>query len=162
MKIKKLSNLISAGLFLVALVLWFSVKAITTDVGLGLTSSYSFIDLTFGKSQTVLGVSVELFKFSVLNALGLLFIVLGLLITSYNLISTRKIKSDKTGYSILVFGLLALIVIFLTKNFAVIPDVEFGEVGEALSQYNYTIGAILTAIFAGGAGIIGGLNSILK
>lgn len=47
---KKLLNVVSAGLFLVAAILWFALPAIARTEP---SNSYSFVNLTFGKKEVV-------------------------------------------------------------------------------------------------------------
>ena len=62
------------GKLIVALILWFAVPAIARTQP---EVSYTFLDLAFGRTETLLGVEVIIFKFSFLNFLVLLLLLAG-------------------------------------------------------------------------------------
>lgn len=162
MQKKKLLNVIAAGLFLVALILWFAVPAIATTFG-NTTVTYSFLDLAFGRKETIgsgsLSVTTVIFKFSFWNFLVLLFLLVGVLLAVARVV-TKLEKNKAIGFVLLVLGILSVLLIGLVKNFTVLGN--DGNPVEALKNYKLTGGTITAMILAGLGGVAGVTADLLK
>src|SRR5690554_7259381 len=106
MKNKKLGLYISILLMLVATILWFSLDAIELKVG-STTISASFLDLTFGKSTNILFVEVEVFKFSFLNLLLPILLIIGMVLPVLAVVNKKINKSN--SFIIIVVSILVKI-----------------------------------------------------
>jgi hypothetical protein len=155
---KKLLNVVSAGLFLVAAILWFALPAIARTEP---SNSYSFVNLTFGKKEVVplLG-EVVIFKFSFLNLLTPLFLLGGVALAAGRVVGKSLEKNKALGYVLLALGLVSVVLIFLVKNLALMPNVD--NVAEQLKAYKLTGGAVATLILAGLGGVAGVAADLLK
>jgi len=157
MQKKKLLNVVAAGLFLVALILWFAVPAIARTQP---EVSYTFLDLAFGRTETLLGVEVVIFKFSFLNFLVLLLLLAGVGLSVGRLVVKSLEKNKLLGFVILALGLVSVVLLALLKNFAVMPNVD--EPAKALEAYKLTGGAVVALVLAGLGGVAGVAADLLK
>jgi len=160
MQKKKLLNVVAAGLFLVALIWWFAVPAIARTQP---EVSYTFLDLAFGRTETllgVLGVEVIIFKFSFLNFLVLLLLLAGVGLSVGRLVVKSLEKNKLLGFVILALGLVSVVLLALLKNFAVMPNVD--EPAKALEAYKLTGGAVVALVLAGLGGVAGVAADLLK
>ena len=157
MQKKKLLNVVAAGLFLVALILWFAVPAIARTQP---EVSYTFLDLAFGRTETLLGVEVVIFKFSFLNFLVLLLLLAGVGLSVGRLVVKSLEKNKLLGFVILALGLVSVVLLALLKNFAVMPNVD--EPAKALEAYKLTGGAVVALVLAGLGGVAGVATDLLK
>ncbi len=157
MQKKKLLNVVAAGLFLVALILWFAVPAIARTQP---EVSYTFLDLAFGRTETLLGVEVIIFKFSFLNFLVLLLLLAGVGLSVGRLVVKSLEKNKLLGFVILALGLVSVVLLALLKNFAVMPNVD--EPAKALEAYKLTGGAVVALVLAGLGGVAGVAADLLK
>lgn len=157
MQKKKLLNVVAAGLFLVALILWFAVPAIARTQP---EVSYTFLDLAFGRTGTLLGVEVIIFKFSFLNFLVLLLLLAGVGLSVGRLVVKSLEKNKLLGFVILALGLVSVVLLALLKNFAVMPNVD--EPAKALEAYKLTGGAVVALVLAGLGGVAGVAADLLK
>lgn len=123
MKLKKISFIASSFIALLAVIFWFVLPAMTTE-GL-LQFNLSFVDATFGRTytQTILGqtLSVELLKFSLLNLIGLILLIVSL---AFHLLQALEIKLVKKYDSLITATLsfLASIFIILIVKFTVLAN----------------------------------------
>lgn len=144
-KRKKKENLVlvfsSIILGLAALILWFVLPALTYTI-LGSTNTLSFTKLAFG--------SKDVFKFSVLNFLPLLFIIISLLLSVLKIIEIKFVPLKLATFTSAVLLILACIFIFLTKEFA-IPGNYLVKI--LLEKHTFTFGIYGSAIPA----LLGGL-----
>lgn len=138
---KKHFSLIGAGLVLLSLILWFAVPAIKAEA-MGVTVSYSFLDLTFGKSMDILGEKYKLFKFSIPNLITLLLLLSTLAICTLNALEVNisKVIVRNPNIAAAVFPLLSGIMVLLVKVFTVIPE------DLTLEEFSLTPGTIIIAI----------------
>ena len=157
MQKKKLLNVVAAGLFLVALILWFAVPAIARTQP---EVSYTFLDLAFGRTETLLGVEVVIFKFSFLNFLLLFLLLAGVGLSVGRLVVKSLEKNKLLGFVILALGLVSVVLLALLKNFAVMPNVD--EPAKALEAYKLTGGAVVALVLAGLGGVAGVAADLLK
>lgn len=157
MQKKKLLNVVAAGLFLVALILWFAVPAIARTQP---EVSYTFLDLAFGRTETLLGVEVVIFKFSFLNFLVLLLLLAGVGLSVGRLVVKSLEKNKLLGFVILALGLVSVVLLALLKNFAVMPNVD--EPAKALEAYKLTGGAVVALVLAGLGGVASVAADLLK
>jgi len=160
MQKKKLLNVVAAGLFLVALILWFAVPAIARTQP---EVSYTFLDLAFGRTETLLGVEVIeviILKFSFLNFLVLLLLLAGVGLSVGRLVVKSLEKNKLLGFVILALGLVSVVLLALLKNFAVMPNVD--EPAKALEAYKLTGGAVIALVLAGLGGVAGVAADLLK
>ncbi|HOM32730.1 MAG TPA: hypothetical protein PLY27_04400 [Bacilli bacterium] len=157
MQKKKLLNVVAAGLFLVALILWFAVPAIARTQP---EVSYTFLDLAFGRTETLLGVEVIIFKFSFLNFLVLLLLLAGVGLSVGRLVVKSLEINKLLGFVILALGLVSVVLLALLKNFAVMPNVD--EPAKALEAYKLTGGAVVALVLAGLGGVAGVAADLLK
>lgn len=157
MQKKKLLNVVAAGLFLVALILWFAVPAIARTQP---EVSYTFLDLAFGRTETLLGIEVIIFKFSFLNFLVLLLLLAGVGLSVGRLVVKSLEKNKLLGFVILALGLVSVVLLALLKNFAVMPNVD--EPAKALEAYKLTGGAVVALVLAGLGGVAGVAADLLK
>lgn len=157
MQKKKLLNVVAAGLFLVALIWWFAVPAIARTQP---EVSYTFLDLAFGRTETLLGVEVIIFKFSFLNFLVLLLLLAGVGLSVGRLVVKSLEKNKLLGFVILALGLVSVVLLALLKNFAVMPNVD--EPAKALEAYKLTGGAVVALVLAGLGGVAGVAADLLK
>jgi len=157
MQKKKLLNVVAAGLFLVALILWFAVPAIARTQP---EVSYTFLDLAFGRTETLLGVEVIIFKFSFLNFLVLLLLLAGVGLSVGRLVVKSLEINKLLGFVILALGLVSVVLLALLKNFAVMPNVD--EPAKALEAYKLTGGAVVALVLAGLGGVAGVATDLLK
>ncbi len=116
MKNKKLGLYISILLMLVATILWFSLDAIELKVG-STTISASFLDLTFGKSTNILFVEVEVFKFSFLNLLLPILLIIGMVLPVLAVVNKKINKSN--SFIMIVVSILVIALALLVRPFAV-------------------------------------------
>lgn len=111
---KKMFSLIGTGLTFFSLILWFLVPAMKYN-GI-IKFEFSFLDLTFGKSMSVLGESVKVWNFSVFNliTLVLILITLALLIISVLEIPNEK-RTVSIGLSLCDYNCCEKIEVFIDK-----------------------------------------------
>lgn len=156
---KRLFNFIAAGLFIVATVLWFAVAAVKLDGG---NATYSFLDMTFGKTGTLLGVEFVIFKFSVLNFLTFVFLLVGIVFAALRVVNKGVVKGKAEGFVLLGVGVVVLVLVLLVKAFVVMPNVDFADNMETLKDYKLTAGAIITAVLAAVGGASAVVGDLLK
>jgi hypothetical protein len=145
------------GKLIVALILWFAVPAIARTQP---EVSYTFLDLAFGRTETLLGVEVIIFKFSFLNFLVLLLLLAGVGLSVGRLVVKSLEKNKLLGFVILALGLVSVVLLALLKNFAVMPNVD--EPAKALEAYKLTGGAVVALVLAGLGGVAGVAADLLK
>ncbi|MDY0214356.1 MAG: hypothetical protein RBS24_02375 [Bacilli bacterium] len=155
MEKRKLFNVIAAGLLLVAVVLWFALAGVKVDGGDG---TYSFLDMTFGKTVTVLGVEVVIFKFSVMNLLTLVLLLLAIVVAILRFLGKGLFKGD--GFLLLGLAVVAVVFVILTKQFTVMTNDSVKET--FVKDYKLTGGAIAIAVLAGLGGVGGLLGDYIK
>ena len=155
MEKRKLFNVIAAGLLLVAVVVWFALAGVKVDGGDG---TYSFLDMTFGKTVTVLGVEVVIFKFSVMNLLTLVLLLLAIVVAILRFLGKALFKGD--GFLLLGLAVVAVVFVILTKQFTVMTNDSVKET--FVKDYKLTGGAIAIAVLAGLGGVGGLLGDYIK
>lgn len=155
MEKRKLFNVIAAGLLLVAVVLWFALAGVKVDGGDG---TYSFLDMTFGKTVTVLGVEVVIFKFSVMNLLTFVLLLLAIVVAILRFLGKGLFKGD--GFLLLGLAVVAVVFVILTKQFTVMTNDSVKET--FVKDYKLTGGAIAIAVLAGLGGVGGLLGDYIK
>lgn len=146
MEKKKLLNLVGAGLFLVALVLLLVLPALVSSKG---GDPIPFLGVTFGAENK--------FKFSFLNLLTPILLVLGLVLALLRGLGKSLIKSNVEGFIVLGLGVLGLVFIVLTKTF-VVYDNALVEAAVTNGGYGLSVGAIIAmvlAVLGGGAAVAG-------
>jgi len=150
MEKKKLFNIIAAGLFLVGIVLWFALPAVQLKEG---NATYTFLDLTFGKTTTVLGIEIVIFKFSFLNLLTVILMLGALAVAILRFLGKGIMKSD--AFIVLALAVLALLFVVLSKQFVVMTNQDVKDA--FIKDYALTGGAIAVAVLAG----LGGFSALL-
>lgn len=154
---KKLLNVAAAGLFLVALILWFVVPVVAQASP---EITYTFLDLTFGKTETVLGVEFVVFKFSFLNFLVPILLVVGIALGVSRVVVKKLEKNKMLGFVLLTLGLVAVVLVFLTKSIAVMN--ENVDKAEFFKDFKFTGGAVVTLLLAALGGVAGVGADLLK
>src|SRR5690554_5988985 len=130
-----------------ALVFWFAMPAYKFVIDLGVlgkrTTNFNFADSTFGTSTTITG-----FKFSVLNLIPLVLLILGLVLVILKGFDI-KLFANKNFDTLLiaVFSLLAGIGFLLV--------IVFTGMTNDVDMDGFTLG--MGAILAGALSIVGGL-----
>lgn len=115
-KNNQLFTLISSIILVVVVVLWFSVDVLVYKEGTILETSVSYLKATFGYKTPNLG--LELFKFSILNLLPLIFIIISLLLL-LGLSFTPKSLPKQTKLIVSALLLVSIVLLFLVKTLAV-------------------------------------------
>lgn len=144
MEKKKLLNLVSAGSFLVALVLLLVLPVLTSSVG---GDAIPHLGLTFGVENK--------FNFSFLNLLTLILLVLALVLAVMRGLDKSLLKSSVEGFVVLGLGVITLVFIALTKNFIVFNN-ALVEAAVGALKYELSVGAIIAMVLAvvgGGAAV---------
>lgn len=144
MEKKKLLNLMSAGAFLVALVLLLVLPVLTSGLG---GEPIPHLGLTFGVANK--------FNFSFLNLLTPILLVLALVLALMRGLDKSLLKSSVEGFVILGLGVLALVFIALTKTFIVFNN-ALVEAAVGAADYGLSVGAIIAMVLAvvgGGAAV---------
>lgn len=135
-----------------ALVFWFAMPAYKFVIDLGVlgktTTNFNFADATFGTSTTIGGTTITGFKFSVLNLLPLVLLILGLVLVILKVLDI-KLFANKNFDTLLiaVFSLLAGIGFLLV--------IVFTGMTNDVDMDGFTLG--MGAILAGALSIVGGL-----
>lgn len=150
MEKKKLFNIIAAGLFLVAIVLWFALPAVKLTEG---DTTYTFLEMTFGKTTKIFGVELVIFKFSFLNLLTVIFLLGAIGVAVLRFLGKGIMKSDTA--IVLALAILALLFVVLSKQFTVMSSKEAHDA--FIEEFSLGGGAIAIAVLAG----LGGVSAVL-
>lgn len=136
--LKKILSFAMAGLMVVALIMIF-LPAI--KVG---EETYNGLKVAFGytSESKVLGVtvSIELFKFSFMNLLTYLFVIVSIVLAALQIVK----KNDLFTLGVVVTALLAGVFFLLTKNFVILKDANFKELFNKNSSIG--VGPIIGAV----------------
>lgn len=142
---------LSVLLFLAATVMWFVFDAIKFDSDT-VDSGFSFVNLTFGKKDVIPIVNIEtvMFKFSFLNLLPLIILIIGVLVSVLSLAGKKGLLGAKVDHVLLfLMGAATLALVFFVKDFAVLGSNLF-----SLESYKFDLGTYLVAGLSGGAALI--------
>lgn len=150
MEKKKIFNIIAAGLFLVGIVLWFALPAVQPKNGV---ATYTFLDMTFGKTTTLLGVELVIFKFSFLNLLTVILMLGAFAVAVLRFLGKGIMKSR--AFIVFALAVLALVFVILSKQFVVMTNQDVKDA--FIKDYTLTGGAIAIAVLAG----LGGVSAVL-
>lgn len=154
MKKAQLFSICTIALAALGIILYMFCPAIKVD-GLGGDVTYSGVEVIFGKSNTVLGTKVEIFKFSFLLFLGFIFAIAGLVIT---ILPMAGVKSKLFPIIAIACFVVAALFAFLTKNVCVLGNGDMG----AGKGADLGIGAIIAGILYILAGCASALPIVLK
>lgn len=143
-KTNKNIYLLSAVLFLAALVLWFVLPALKWVVGDNVMGEYTFIQTVFGYKETAL-VEVTIFGFNVLGLIALILLALGLLVGVYHFAAKKSALKDYAKYLILLLGVTAGVLVFLSKRTLQIETVLIDVEKITLALGTYLVGSLTIA-----------------
>lgn len=138
-----IGKLVTVVLLAVSVILWFALPAIKLDSE-HLDSTFSFLDMTFGKSEQILMVTVTSFEFSVLNLIPLVLLVLALVLSVLDLLMKKKLFSNVN----LVTAALAILgggLLFIVKTLAK-TDINMENYILHIGVYASAIPAILAGL----------------
>lgn len=144
MEKKKLLNLVSVGLFLLSLVLLLVLPALTSSMG---GDAIPHLGVTFGVANK--------FKFSFLNLLTLVVLVGALVLSLLRGLGKSLLKGKVEGFVLLGLGIVALVLVALTKTFIVF-DNALVEAAVTNAGYGLSVGAIIVmvlSVLGGGAAV---------
>lgn len=150
---KKIFYGLSLVLFVVTLVLWFTVDAIVSKNSASATTT--FMSLTFGDDISLGILGTIGMKFSFLNFLVLPLALGGAALAAFKVVQKPKKKKQKAQSSKLAaFGLFAVgvaiaVLVLLVRNLAVLTHEGL------LDNFKLTTSAIIVAVLAGVAGLSG-------
>lgn len=142
----QLGKLLTVVLLAVAVILWFALPALKLNSE-HIDATLSFMDVTIGKSEMLLGVKIEVLKFSVLNLIPLVLLMLALVLSVLNLLVGKKLFSN-AGLVIAALAILGGGLLFLTKTFT-------QPASGNLDNYILALGVYVSAIPAIVAGVVG-------
>jgi hypothetical protein len=154
MKKTQLFSICTIVLGALALILYMFCPALKAD-GIGGDTTYSGIELMFGKSTTVLGTKVTIFKFSFLLFLGFIFAIAGLVIT---ILPMAGVKFKLFPIIALACFVVAALFAFLSKTCCVLGNGDMG----AGSGTSLGVGAIIGGILYILAACTSALPLVLK
>lgn len=153
MKKSQIFSICTIALAALGLILYLFCPGIKAD-GLGGDVTYSGLETMFGKSTTVLGTKVTIFKFSFLLFLGFIFAIAGLVIT---ILPMAGVKFKLFPIIAICCFVVAALFAFLTKTCCVLGDGSMGADGA-----NLGVGAIIGGILYICAGATSALPIVLK
>jgi|GEM_PF-4568680 len=153
MKNKQVLFFASTLLLVLALVFWFIQPAI---VGTGLLENLeiSFVDATFGKTDSWGPISLTSLKFSILNLIPFLLLIFALGLSLLKAFGIKLLAS--TGFEdmlIIVFALVAGVGLLLAPQLTTMTN-------EALENINLNLG--LGAILAGSLTLVSALLAVVS
>ncbi len=143
----KYINWIISACALVALIMIF-LPTIKAD-----SEKWNGIKCSFGYSESFMGVSVKVFKFSILNLLPWVLVIVYGVIAGMNK-SNNKVMTIAT----IAIAVVAAVLFFMSKNFININGLSGEELKESRKLFDLGIGAILAGIFS----LIAAAGSVLK
>lgn len=154
MKKSQLFSICTIVLGALALILYMFCPAIKAEV-LGTTTSYSGVELMFGKTTKVLGSEVVVLKFSFLLFLGFIFAIAGIVIT---ILPMAGVKFKLFPIIALACFVVAALFAFLSKACCIDGGGNMGA-GDA---YKLAVGAIIAGILYICAAVTSALPVVLK
>ena len=125
MKKSQIFSIVTIVLAALGLILYMFCPGIKAD-GLGGDVTYSGVEAIFGKSTTVLGTKVEIFKFSFLLFLGFIFAIAGLVIT---ILPMAGVKCKLFPIIAIACFVVAALFAFLSMKCCVLADGSMGADG---------------------------------
>lgn len=111
-----IGKLVTVVLLAVSVILWFALPAIKFDSE-NIDTTFSFLDMTFGKSEKVLMVDVVYFEFSILSLIPLVLLSGALILSVLDLFMKKPLFSNVN----LVTAALAILgggLLFISKSLA--------------------------------------------
>lgn len=142
---------LSFVLFVVTLVLWFTVDAIVSKNSAN--STITFMSITFGDEVTFLGLLTVGMKFSFLNFLVLPLALAATALAAFKVIQKPKKKKKKAqssklaAFGLFILGIAVAVLVLLVRNLAVLTH------NGLLDNFKLTTSAIILAILTGVAGL---------
>lgn len=126
-----LFNLIGFILVAVGLVLWFMLSPLKYESGglVNITQTFSYLNGSFGLSQKILGVNVEILKFSILNLIPLVLMILLAITSLAGFLNPKMIKDKNLKLLTHILVLVTIILLLLFKQLLVpaAKDADFSE-----------------------------------
>lgn len=124
-KLNKLLSLIMFACFLVAIIMIF-VPAVKIDSIMFAEKSYNGLKIIFGYTSKNnigggLNYEAEVFKFSFMNLLTYILVLVALLLTCMEIVKNSK-KASIVTYVTILCAIVAGVFFFLTRNFVVVSD----------------------------------------
>lgn len=105
-----LLDLGSLVLAVVGLIMWFVIEPIKN-------LEHTYMDYAFGKTSTVLGVSVKVLDFNFLNFIGFILIILGALFLVLLILKSKSISKKLLTFLSFILLIAAAVMLFMVHKF---------------------------------------------
>lgn len=141
-----LMNFLSLVCVVVAIVLWFSLSPIQfkeTD------ATVSYVNGTFGYSEDALVASITVLKFSIVNLIPLILMILMGVALATSFLLPKKISNNSVKAIVILLSLVSIVLLAMFKNFVI------GATGLIdYTKYSLTIYGLIVPVLLLGASVI--------
>lgn len=157
---KQLALVLALALLFISFILMLTSSFYEYDTGYLGVWEYSYIDITFGRTETILGIPAQLFAVSYMNLVPLCLILVSAVLIVLKLINKNLSKDKATSLIIAIALVIAGVLLAFAKQF-ITPGNESSD--PDYSYLNMTVSGIviiILTIFAGG--IVGATEYVLS
>lgn len=159
---KQLALVLALALLFISFILILTSSFYEYDTGIGFLGvwEYSYIDITFGRTETISSIPAQLFAVSYMNLVPLCLILVSAVLIVLKLINKNLSKDKATSLIIAIALVIAGVLLAFAKQF-ITPGNESSD--PDYSYLNMTVSGIviiILTIFAGG--IVGATEYVLS
>jgi hypothetical protein len=157
---KQLALVLALALLFISFILMLTSSFYEYDTGFLVVWEYSYIDITFGRTETILSIPAQLFAVSYMNLVPLCLILISAVLIVLKLINKNLSKDKATSLIIAIALVIAGVLLAFAKQF-ITPGNESSD--PDYSYLNMTVSGIviiILTIFAGG--IVGATEYVLS
>lgn len=157
---KQLALVLALALLFISFILMLTSSFYEYDTGFFGVWKYSYIDITFGRTETILSIPAQLFAVSYMNLVPLCLILVSAVLIVLKLINKNLSKDKATSLIIAIALVIAGVLLAFAKQF-ITPGNESSD--PDYSYLNMTVSGIviiILTIFAGG--IVGATEYVLS
>lgn len=126
-----LFNLISLIMIVAAIIFWFVLTPLKYETGglININIDINYLNGTFGNSEKFLGQNVEFLKFSFLNLIPLVLLVIGGLVHLVGVLNPKAIKDSNLKLITYIVSLVGIVMLLMFKQFLIpgLKDFDFKE-----------------------------------